>query len=222
MTGTETIWPEYQSPSQLLFGISDGFRLRKWWNTSTGWTLCLMICKFGFPLASRELPDWEHITNDWRSYGVEWRQLALRPKWIIFGMASSSLLTVTSHGSWDSPESFIGSFIYGHTNLTEIDEALKLLWRNKVPANQVNLGIGFYGRTYTLSDPKCNKPGCPFDSGGIAGPCTVRLHWQSLSTIIDILYGRAPQEFFLTRRYLQFARPTTWMWFTTLLLAWST
>lgn len=50
------------------------------------------------------------------------------------------------HGSWDSPETYIGSYIYGHTNLTEIDEALKLLWRNDVPANKINQGIGFYGR----------------------------------------------------------------------------
>lgn len=54
--------------------------------------------------------------------------------------------TAFRHGSWDSPSDDIGAFVYAHTNLTEIEDALNLLWRNAVPANQVNLGLGFYGR----------------------------------------------------------------------------
>ena len=77
-----------------------------------------------------------------------------------------------SHGSWDSPESQIGSFVYAHTNLTEIEGALNLFWRNNVPADRINLGIGFYGRSYTLADSACNKPGCAFKGPGVAGQCT--------------------------------------------------
>lgn len=73
---------------------------------------------------------------------------------------SSTGLTipVTSHGSWDSPENQVGNIVMAHTNITEIQDALNLLWRNDVPANKVNLGIGFYGRTYELEDPSV----CPF------------------------------------------------------------
>lgn len=58
------------------------------------------------------------------------------------------------------------------SNLTEIKEALNLLWRNFVPANKVNLGLGFYGRSFTLTDPSCNTPGCGFRAGANPGPCS--------------------------------------------------
>lgn len=54
-------------------------------------------------------------------------------------------MTYDLHGAWDSPEDQIGSYVYAHTNLTEITDALDLLWRNDVPANKVNMGLGFYG-----------------------------------------------------------------------------
>lgn len=79
------------------------------------------------------------------------------------------------HGSWDSPTSYIGNFVYAHTNKTEIKESLNLLWRNNVPADRVNLGIGFYGRSYTLESADCSKPGCRFKAPGVAGQCTVCL-----------------------------------------------
>ncbi|ORY01574.1 hypothetical protein BCR34DRAFT_592200 [Clohesyomyces aquaticus] len=66
------------------------------------------------------------------------------------------------HGSWGSPQDQIGSFVYAHTNKSEIEDSLNLFWRNGVPANKINLGIGFYGRSYTLEDANCNTPGCPF------------------------------------------------------------
>lgn len=61
------------------------------------------------------------------------------------------IVTYDLHGSWDSPEDDIGSYIYAHTNLTEISEALDLLWRNDVPANKVNMGLGFYGSVIAVT-----------------------------------------------------------------------
>ncbi|KAK7968736.1 glycoside hydrolase family 18 protein [Apiospora saccharicola] len=99
-----------------------------------------------------------------------------------------NLMTYDLHGSWDSPEDQIGSYVYAHTNLTEIQHALDLLWRNNVPANKVNLGLGFYGRSYTLQDPSCTLPGCPFTEGGRAGACTGEsgiLSFQEISDLVD-------------------------------------
>jgi chitinase len=47
-----------------------------------------------------------------------------------------------------------------------------LFWRNDVPANKINLGLGFYGRSFTLDSPNCIDPGCPFTGPGVAGECT--------------------------------------------------
>ena len=75
-----------------------------------------------------------------------------------------------------------------HTNLTEIDEGLSLLWRAGLSAANVILGLGFYGRSFTLSDPSCSKPWCTFSEGGKAGECTAAagiLSSAEISRIID-------------------------------------
>lgn len=48
-----------------------------------------------------------------------------------------------------------------------------------MPSEKVLLGLGFYGRSFTLTDPNCNTPGCKFkkingtESGGAKpGRCT--------------------------------------------------
>ncbi|KAJ5405141.1 glycoside hydrolase [Penicillium sp. CMV-2018d] len=82
------------------------------------------------------------------------------------------------HGTWDGNSEWTSSVINPHTNLTEINEGLDLLWRNGVDPAKVNLGLGFYGRSFTLKDTSCTTPGCPFDTkdfvngGGAPGQCT--------------------------------------------------
>lgn len=55
---------------------------------------------------------------------------------------------------------------------------MDLLWRNDVDPSKVLLGLGYYGRSFTLKDPSCDMPGCAFDKtedsagGGKAGKCT--------------------------------------------------
>lgn len=71
--------------------------------------------------------------------------------------------------------------------MTEIEEALDLLWRNEVPANKVNLGIGFYGRSFQLADSGCSKPGCNFKAGASPGPCTKSSGTLSYREITDII-----------------------------------
>jgi len=97
-----------------------------------------------------------------------------------------NLMTYDLFGSWDDQSDWIGPHVYGHTNLTVIKNALGLLWRNGVPANQVNLGLGFYGRTYTLKDAQCDRPGCGFSDPGTAGQCSGEPGYMSYQDIARI------------------------------------
>jgi chitinase len=64
----------------------------------------------------------------------------------------------------------LGKIVRPHTNWTEITTALDLLWRNNIKPAKLNLGIGFYGRSFQLADQRCNKPGCAFLGGALGGP----------------------------------------------------
>lgn len=90
------------------------------------------------------------------------------------------------HGIWDANNP-IGSTVLAHTNLTEINLALNLFWRNGVKAEKLVLGIGFYGRSFQLADPSCSKPGCLFKGGAAKGPCTDNSGTLSYAEIVDII-----------------------------------
>lgn len=72
---------------------------------------------------------------------------------------------------WDSSNKFTGPYIRPHTNLTEINDGLSLLWRAGVDPSKVVLGLGWYGRSFTLADSSCTTPNgvCHFTTGGTAG-----------------------------------------------------
>ncbi|KFX92564.1 hypothetical protein V490_05317 [Pseudogymnoascus sp. VKM F-3557] len=97
-----------------------------------------------------------------------------------------NVMSYDLHGTWDSTNP-IGSHVYAHTNLTEIKQAFDLFWRNSVPPNKLNLGIGFYGRSFQLSDPSCYTPGCNFLGGASPGPCTQNSGTLSYKEITDII-----------------------------------
>ncbi|GAM90479.1 hypothetical protein ANO11243_085230 [Dothideomycetidae sp. 11243] len=93
------------------------------------------------------------------------------------------------HGTWDAQSKFVGPYIAPHTNLTEIDLALDLLWRAGVDSSKVVLGQGWYGRSFTLKDPSCSTPNgvCQFTGGAAAGPCSQAsgiLDYQEIANVI--------------------------------------
>ncbi|PWY71578.1 glycoside hydrolase [Aspergillus sclerotioniger CBS 115572] len=83
-----------------------------------------------------------------------------------------NMMTYDIHGLWDATNKELGPYAFAHTNLTEINAAIELLWRNNINPARVNLGLGFYGRSFTMKNPSCLKPGCPFSAGARAGECT--------------------------------------------------
>lgn len=97
------------------------------------------------------------------------------------------------HGAWDATNP-VGSIVQGHTNLTEIKIAAELFWRVKIPPSKIVLGLGFYGRSFTLSDPSCTKPGCPFSGASSPGPCTDTGGILGYYEIQDILRGTTTKK----------------------------
>lgn len=75
--------------------------------------------------------------------------------------------------------------------MTEIQLAAELLWRVNVPPSKVSLGVGFYGRSFTLQDPSCSKPGCKFSGASRPGKCTNTGGYLAYYEIQDILKKNA-------------------------------
>ncbi|KZF20522.1 glycoside hydrolase family 18 protein [Xylona heveae TC161] len=118
---------------------------------------------------AQEDPGWEATitlpSSYWYLRGFDLPGLQRYISWF-------NVMTYDIHGMWDQDNEWTGSYLRGHTNLTEIEQGLDLLWRNDVDPSNVVMGFGFYGRSFTMSDPNCYQPGCNFSAAGIAGDCT--------------------------------------------------
>lgn len=90
-------------------------------------------------------------------------------------------------GVWDRNVSAIGPYAYAHTNITEIQMGLELLWRNNINPGRVVMGLGFYGRSFTMKDPNCLDPGCEFSDGARGGECTGTPGVLSAAEIVQII-----------------------------------
>ncbi|EXL90976.1 hypothetical protein FOIG_15781 [Fusarium odoratissimum NRRL 54006] len=76
------------------------------------------------------------------------------------------------HGVWDENIESLGPYAHAHINLTEIQQVLELLWRNNINPERVVMGLGFYGRSFTVKSSNCLDSGCEFSSGAKGGECT--------------------------------------------------
>ncbi|EEQ88507.2 bacteriodes thetaiotaomicron symbiotic chitinase [Blastomyces dermatitidis ER-3] len=114
-----------------------------------------------------------------------------------------NVMTYDIHGTWDGNNKWTQEVINPHTNLTEISLGLDLLWRNSVPPEKVSLGLAFYGRSFTLADPSCSTPGCPFkrfgdetSGGALPGLCTLNSGTLSDYEIDRVLKEKSPDVFY--------------------------
>ncbi|KAL2066089.1 hypothetical protein VTL71DRAFT_2160 [Oculimacula yallundae] len=111
----------------------------------------------------------------------------------LVGMQSSvdwfNLMSYDLHGVWDAESKNIGPYIAPHTNITEIDLGLDLLWRAGITPDKVVLGQGCYGRSFTLKDSSCNLPNgkCQFSGGANPGKCSNAAGILDLQEIKDIV-----------------------------------
>ncbi|VUC21227.1 unnamed protein product [Clonostachys rosea] len=99
-----------------------------------------------------------------------------------------SLMSYDLHGSWDIIDKSTGPWANSHTNMTEIQLALDLLWRNDISPTKVTMAMSFHGRSFTLTDPNCHHLGCLVSSGGNPGQCSGTvgiLHHGEIERIIQ-------------------------------------
>ena len=72
-----------------------------------------------------------------------------------------NVISYDIHGTWDGGSEWTEAVVQPHTNLTEIDSGLDLIWRSGVGPGQIVLGLAFYGRSFELADPSCTEPKWP-------------------------------------------------------------
>ncbi|QIX02022.1 hypothetical protein AMS68_007539 [Peltaster fructicola] len=103
-----------------------------------------------------------------------------------------NLMAYDLHGVWDAESKYVGPYLATHTNITEIDLGLDLLWRAGVDSSKVVLGQAFYGRSFTLKDPGCSTPNgvCQFTGGANAGPCSNAAGILDNREIADIISSK--------------------------------
>ncbi|KAF3391710.1 hypothetical protein F1880_007962 [Penicillium rolfsii] len=105
-----------------------------------------------------------------------------------------NVMTYDMHGKWDLGNKWVDPVLNSHTNLTEIANALDLLWRNDIKPEKVVIGLAFYGRVFAAADGKCIDPGCPFVSGGNLGKCSHEVGILLNSEIMDIMNEKSLQS----------------------------
>ncbi|GIJ91456.1 hypothetical protein Asppvi_010422 [Aspergillus pseudoviridinutans] len=98
-----------------------------------------------------------------------------------------NIMTYDLHGAWDKGNKWLGNFLNAHTNLTEIQDAMDLLWRNNIPSKKVVMGTAFYGRAFTATSTACLEPGCTFESAANMGICSRENGILLNSEIMDII-----------------------------------
>jgi GH18 family chitinase len=101
-----------------------------------------------------------------------------------------NIMSYDLHGAWDRNNKWLAPELNSHTNLTEITNALDLLWRNDINPEKVVLGLAFYARVFSATSPSCMEPGCTFQSGGNAGVCSNEVGILLNSEIVEIMNDR--------------------------------
>ncbi|ETS75312.1 hypothetical protein PFICI_12256 [Pestalotiopsis fici W106-1] len=127
-----------------------------------------------------------------------------------------NIMSYDLHGTWDKGNEWTGAYLNAHTNLTEIDQALDLLWRNNISPDKVVMGLGFYGRAFTTTSPSCLEPGCTYESGATKGKCSREVGILLNSEIDDLVkeHGVKPKLYKKEAvKVASWGNPTQWVAF---------
>lgn len=85
-----------------------------------------------------------------------------------------NFMTYDLHGTWNIGNQWTGAHLGAHTNLTEIETALDLLWRNKIKASKVNMGLAFYGAVLLFRVLRAPNQAGRISQLGMQGPAVAK------------------------------------------------
>jgi hypothetical protein len=80
------------------------------------------------------------------------------------------------------------SLVGSHSDMRVIENAIDYMIQEGTPSNKIVIGLGAYGRIYTLSDPACRDVCCPF-SGAASGDCAGADGFMPYFTIDEYVSG---------------------------------
>ncbi|KAJ9585129.1 hypothetical protein L9F63_003081, partial [Diploptera punctata] len=89
-----------------------------------------------------------------------------------------NVMTYDMHGAWESATGENSPLYAGPADTTEyskyqnVDYMMKFYINSGAAAEKLNLGVGAYGRTFTLADSSNNGVGAPISGAGDLGPYT--------------------------------------------------
>lgn len=74
------------------------------------------------------------------------------------------------------------------------DAALDVFTKARVATGKINLGLGFFGRSYTLASTSCNSLGCPASGVGVVGSCSGTPSFMSYREIDSLMSSSGLQH----------------------------
>lgn len=104
-----------------------------------------------------------------------------------------NLMTYDLHGPWESVTGHSAPLFAGSNDKTEVQRQLNVqasvrYWlRQGAPAEKLNLGVAFYGRSFTLRNAADNGIGAPAGGPGHAGPYTYESGFLGYNEICEKL-----------------------------------
>ena len=80
-----------------------------------------------------------------------------------------NIMSYDFHGSWESVTGHNSPLFSCHGDKLNTDTAVKHWISKGFPANRIQMGLGIYGRSFTLTNPANNGIGASASGGGAAG-----------------------------------------------------
>ncbi|PVD37546.1 hypothetical protein C0Q70_00140 [Pomacea canaliculata] len=130
-----------------------------------------------------------------------------------------NLMTYDLHGSW---ETFTGhnSPLYARGDETGAQRNLNVDWAARywvqkgAPKDKLNIGMGLYGRSFTLASASNHQPGAPAPRGGQAGEYTREagfIAYYEASLVCDMIKKGATKEYIADQQVPYIHQDTQWV-----------